>query len=307
VKTRIAAALFFCAAASAGATTTADFLSLDVGARATAMGGAYSAVAGDATSVYWNPATLTRIEHRSVTMMAASYVDSSYFDYAAYGQNLGKWGAVGAGFQYYSAGSISATDAVGNDAGSFTPFDLAATAAYAYRLPEFEFMPDFAGMSLGFGVKYIQSKIVATAHTTALDVGALSPEYLDGRLRFAFTATNLGGQLVYGLAREPLPRALRFGSSFALTPSWLLSADAGLPVNGQTYGTVGTEYWMALKGPWKFACRAGFDSETLGSVTGFTGVSLGFGLNYLGRAFDYAFVPLGGIGQAHRVSLTYDF
>ena len=42
-------------------TTTANFLKLGAGARAEAMGGAYAAVADDATALYWNPAGLTRI------------------------------------------------------------------------------------------------------------------------------------------------------------------------------------------------------------------------------------------------------
>jgi hypothetical protein len=43
------------------------------------------------------------------------------------------------------------------------------------------------------------------------------------------------------------------------------------------------------------------------TITGFTGVALGFGLGYQGASFDYAFVPLGGLGQAHRLSLTFNF
>ena len=75
----------------------------------------------------------------------------------------------------------------------------------------------------------------------------------------------------------------------------------------RTYADIGTEYWLPTRAEWKFACRAGFSSQTVGSITGFTGVSLGFGLRYLGKSFDYAFVPLGGLGQAHRISLSYDF
>ena len=37
-------------------TTAAQFLKIGIGARALAMGGAYSAVSDDATALYWNPA-----------------------------------------------------------------------------------------------------------------------------------------------------------------------------------------------------------------------------------------------------------
>ena len=41
-------------------TTAAGFLSIDVGAQAVSMGGAYVAVANDATAMYWNPAGIAR-------------------------------------------------------------------------------------------------------------------------------------------------------------------------------------------------------------------------------------------------------
>ncbi|MFI5363170.1 MAG: PorV/PorQ family protein [Elusimicrobiota bacterium] len=295
-----AAALLLLASSRARATTAADFLNLDIGARATAMGGAFSSVADDAAAMYWNPAALTRIDHRSAAFMHAIYVDSSYFDYASYAENFGKSGALGASLQYYSAGSINKTDANGADIGSFSPYDLAASLGYACKLPDYDFISDISGLSLGATVKYVQSRIVSSAHTTALDLGLLTPAYFDGRLRAAFTATNLGGQLDYGLTREPLPRTLRLGASFELAPRWLLSADMVSPLGASNYAAVGTEYWIFTKGPWKAAGRAGV-------VTGLAGVSLGFGLNYGGAAFDYAFVPVGAIGDAHRLSLTYNF
>ena len=48
--------------ASAGGvgTTSANFLKIDVGARAAAMGGAFTALADDGSSLYWNPAGITQ-------------------------------------------------------------------------------------------------------------------------------------------------------------------------------------------------------------------------------------------------------
>ena len=42
-------------------TTAAKFLSIPVGARAVGMGGAFVAVADDASSLYWNPAGIARL------------------------------------------------------------------------------------------------------------------------------------------------------------------------------------------------------------------------------------------------------
>ena len=42
-------------------TTAAQFLKIGIGARALALGGAYSAIADDASALYWNPGGLSRI------------------------------------------------------------------------------------------------------------------------------------------------------------------------------------------------------------------------------------------------------
>ena len=45
-------------------TTGANFLEIDVGSAATAMGGAYVSVANDVSSSYWNPAGLAYVNNR---------------------------------------------------------------------------------------------------------------------------------------------------------------------------------------------------------------------------------------------------
>jgi hypothetical protein len=292
---------------SARGTTTAQFLELGAGARAAALGQAYTAVADEASAVYWNPAALTRVQGRSATLMHAAYVDSSFFDYAAYGQSLGKAGAFGAGLQYFSAGSLDQTDPTGTDVGAFSPYDLALTASYAYMLHGFDFMSDLNGFSVGLSGKYIQSRIVGLAATGAADLGLLSPAYLDGRLRAAFTLVNLGGKMKFEQEAEPLPLALSAGSSFQITPRWLVALDARFPRDDRPNAGLGTEYKVAAAGPWSLAGRLGYNTQTVGSIDGLTGLSLGFGLGFGGASVDYAFVPMGGLGQAHRLSLTYGF
>ncbi len=47
------------------------FLSNGIGARALGLGGAYSAIAGDAAAVYWNPAGLSRVNYPEFTLLHA--------------------------------------------------------------------------------------------------------------------------------------------------------------------------------------------------------------------------------------------
>jgi len=300
--------ILFASAASADfnsnarGTTTANFLKLGVGARAVAMGEAFSAVADDATALYWNPAGLARLDKRSATFMHAPYLESSFYDYGAYAQRSNRH-AWGAGIQYFSAGRIPETDEFNNALGSFSPYDLAASLGYAYRLSD---RLSEEGYYLGVTGKFIQSKILATASTVALDAGFQTPAYGD-RLRLAFAITNLGGTLKFEEEAEHLPLALRLGSALQLTEKWLASLDVAFPKDNSPYAAVGAEYQWHATESLKFAGRMGYNSRTTGDIDGLTGLSFGFGAGLEKIAFDYAFLPYGILGLTHRISLTLEF
>jgi hypothetical protein len=288
---------------SAKGTTAGDFLELGVGGRAMGLGGAYSAIADDASALYWNPAGLTDVEHRTVMFMHAAYLQSSFFDYAAYAQNLGAAGAFGASMQYLNAGSISETDSNFNSIGSFTPSDLAISVGYAHKLDSW----GLDGAAAGVSVKYIRSTILNTAQTAALDFGVLSPAYLDRRLRLAFTATNLGGTLKYEQAAENLPMTLRVGGVFHASRRWLASLDVSAPRDDAPYFAIATEYLLPVASTWSFAGRLGYNSQTMNDITGVSGASIGVGIGSKALSFDYAFVPFGGLGIANRISVSASF
>ncbi len=285
--------------ASARGTTAAEFLNLGAGARAAAMGNAYSAGTNDASAVYWNPAAMTQVAHRSATFMHSAYINSSYFDYAGYVQNEPKWGAFGGALQYFSAGRLAQTDETGATTGDFTPYDMAVYFSYAREV---------GGFALGATAKVIDSNILTSASAGAIDLGLLSPKLFGDRLRLALTATNLGGDtVVFSQEGAPLPMTFRVGSAFAATKDLRATADGIFSRSDRPNGAAGLEYWLKDDGAWRFAGRAGFNSQTIGSIDGFTGVSFGFGVAARAVSFDYGFTPLGGLGQAHRLSLTCDF
>lgn len=286
-------------AGSAKGGAAAKFLTLGVNARALAMGEAYTAVADEASAAYWNPAALTRVEKRSATLMHASYLDSSSFDYAAYAHNLGAYGAIGADVKYFSAGKIAELDAAGNETGSFRPYDVAAGLAYAVRLPQ--------GLSLGLGARLIRSKIIDSADGFAADAGVLTPAYGERELRFALAAANLGSRVKFKEASEDLPLVIRAGSSIRPAKPWILSAELGFPKDDEAFAAVGSELKLIDDEGLGLSGRAGFNSRTLKDVDGFSAMSFGVGLSRQKAQLDYAVLPFGSLGLTHRVSVSLQF
>jgi hypothetical protein len=57
------------------------FLPMEVGARALGMGGAFSAIADDASSAYWNPAGLVQLKEREFSFMSANLTEDRKYNY----------------------------------------------------------------------------------------------------------------------------------------------------------------------------------------------------------------------------------
>ena len=62
-------------------TSAAAFLEIGVGARALALGGAFTALANDASALYWNPAGLIQLNSISVSANHTDWLAETNFEY----------------------------------------------------------------------------------------------------------------------------------------------------------------------------------------------------------------------------------
>lgn len=291
---------------SAIATTSAQFLKLAVGARGVALGEAYSAMVDDASSLYWNPAGLVRIKSRSVVLMHAFYFGSTSFDYMAYSQKEGDLGAWGISVQYMDSGSIPRTDISGAEIGSFNPRDIAVSLGFACDISGFRKEPE-ERFVLGATGKIIHSRIVANDTTITADIGLLSPYFFENRFQMALVAQNIMGSLKFDQESSPMPFILRFGTRTKMNRRWDITADLAAPIDNYPYFAMGTEVRIQFFKSLNTSLRAGVNTRALSDIEGLSNITLGAGLGSGLLSIDYAFAPFGMLGDAHRISLGFDF
>lgn len=281
--------------------TAAQFLKIGVGARATAMGGAYVAVADGAHAIYWNPAGAALAEQRELgTSFNNLYQDTNQgFIGYIHPTTKGTWG--GAVDYLQVAGIEERTADSYNPNYTFTARDSAFLLSYAH--------PDvlLPHLSLGMNLKYIQSYIdTAHAQAAAVDGGALykSP---DCPLSLGLAVLNFGTGMTYVSATDPLPLGLKAGAAYELIKQRLLLA-AGVDewVHEQrTYEEFGLEWkpvpLVALRTGYQF----GHSQDQLGNS--WPGTSVGLGLCWKSLSLDYAYVPFGNLGNTQQFTLGIRF
>ena len=314
-------------------TTAAPFLKIGVGARALAMGEAYTTLSEDATGLFWNPAGLARLDKMEVVISHYDYLADLYYNFGGIVVPIDGVGTFGLFMASLGMPDIERTT-VEYPNGTGEKVSASSNvfgASYARALTD--------RFSFGGNAKYIRETIWhSSASSFAFDVGVLYKS-LFNNIKLGMSISNFGPEMqmngrdmltqhdisstVEGnnpninahldTDQFPLPIVFRVGISANITKDflnmpehdWIITADAVHPNDNKEYMNLGTEVKLFNL----IAFRAGFRQVMLEDREG--GLSLGFGIQNSIQDFDfkldYANVDYGKLEHHNKFSLIISF
>lgn len=267
------------------------------GARASAMAGAFCAVADDYSAYFWNPAGLIFVE----APMAAVYTDTVL-----------KGGEFSLGLSYQQPVPMGAS------AGISVMKNFHSNSNFGrdlYYLTAAAFLDDAKSTAFGVNMKFIHSYIAdyeAWGFTPAFDFGLLYfPKILEGKMRFGMSIRDIDSSIEWNNGTsERIPAVFKAGAVYMFDKSALVALDfeasdyGGNGMPGRTAIQLGGEKKFYVLNAGEFGIRAGFNwKEAIDPNYKFT-----FGLSYERTEFaaNYVFIP-GMLGDTHKFDFNYFF
>ena len=300
----------------------------DVGtsARVTGMGMAYTAVADDVYTVYYNPAGLTNLDRpefaSSYTRLLTGLSDGSNIQnsFLAYEHPLdgGRNGTVGAAFNYFTLDSLYRETSLFTSYGRTitrednpSPVSLGITGKYLNRT--------LGGTSAASNSITNTGQVTNTPDPVLQNTSKTNFDADIGALWRVRPNWNLGLQIQHVLQpniafspsqSDPLGRNIKLGAAYR-TPFSTLSTDVDFMTapDGSLDKdlNVGIEKWLPTLLYGAFAVRGGFG---FGSRD-YRALSMGVSYKIHRMQFDYGFsIPVGGLTQTNgsqRIGLTWRF
>lgn len=253
-------------------------LKMEVDARAAAMGGAYTAVAEDASAVFWNPAGLAGAPSRSFVVMHHAWIADYSHEFAAAHLLAGKHNlALSVNLLSISDIEIRGNVATEEPDGTTEAINFAGMVSYATCL-----LNDYA---VGINVKYLFEKLyLEKAAGWAIDLGFKKKEIITGT-DLGITIQNIGYLSELKEESTPLPLIVRGGLGYHVPIDIsgnvpLLSADVQFINDEDVYYHLGSQLDLLTY----FTVRFGWvSSSNLNQPT------LGFSINYSRFHFDYSY------------------
>lgn len=263
-------------------------------ARAMSMGSAFVGVAECSETLMWNPAGLGDLCGMELGLHHTSGVGDSIREVGIFGLPLGSLGGVAAALEATSNGSFEGRDALGNQTDNYHAGDIGARLGWGKNIG--------AGVSVGAALKSNQQYLAGSNYSSYMsDLGVLWNPFTTFKLGATYANLNIANS--YG--DYALNSAWHLGASYYPIKPLLVAIAGEMQPGGVNRMQFGGEYrfisQLALRGGYQF----NYPNDELTGMTNFT---VGVGINLIKQLeLDYAFVPVGDLGAAHRISVVFKF
>jgi hypothetical protein len=320
----------FVADVSGVGTGAAAFLEIGVGARAMAMGGAYTAVANDATALYWNPAGIAWVNGVQCELAHNKWLVETYHDFAGVIFPVPRLRST-FGLSYnslnYGDEPVRTVERPEGTGEMFSGRDISVALSYAIAFTD--------RFSFGISGKYVSQRIWSeTGSAMAVDIGIFYNTVVKG-LRLGASVNNFGSKIEmrgrhirtivdpdegvenydrvpvnYKTGEYSLPLLFRVGISYERTLGSFGKVLAAMDVCHPSFATesvnLGLEYGFANM----FYLRGGYESlferDSINGPTFGGGIDL-YRRGMMGIRIDYCWSDWGVLENAQRFSMGLVF
>ncbi len=180
--------LLFSQSVTKTGTTAGQFLKIGVGARALGMGSAFSSVAGDGSSLYWNPAGISRLKKNQIIFDHQDWILDVDLDFIGASFKT-PFGTIAAAINTMHMGEMEVTT-THNPEGTGEKFNVGSIMG---QLTFSKLLTD--RFSFGISTKYIQETIYNSKATgLAIDLGTLYYTQIEG-LKMGMSISNYGTKM----------------------------------------------------------------------------------------------------------------
>ncbi len=264
-----------------------DIFQVGAGARAMAMGSAFTGLADDASAPYYNPAGLAFLDEHQVMAMHAPLMMDTNLNYIASAHPLGdKWGSLALSDVLLLSNKFETRDAGNKLTGSDEELrNNVIFASYAHKLPK--------NLAAGLNLKIIQQKIAGYSGTTmGLDLGFIYRPSSLFSLGVALENFNSPSMTLDTSADQYRPVKKAGVASEVFKEKVTLTVDAFQVAQENTQYAAGIEYTASKL----FQFRAGYNGNR--------SYTFGLGVKINPFRVDYAFSNT-DIGAFNKVSFTW--
>lgn len=312
-------------------TAAVPFLTIGVGARANAMGGAFSSVANDVTALFWNPAGIAKLNSNQIGLIHSDWIADLRHDFIGLSLSLGVYGNVGFSLNALTMDEIivrtpELPDGTGERAGSY---DMAIGLSYARSLTD--------RLSIGGTGKLVKSQLWHMgAQTMAFDLGVIFSNIFD-TFQLGASITNMGGKIKYSgrdnfvyhdirpaeygnnekidaelkTGKYNLPTAFRGGLSaiFNKSSQWplLLAVEFYEPADNVRSINLGGEWAFYDKVFLRAGYNSLFETETERGLTMGGGMKVRVPASMVFLLLDYSYETFGIFDNTQKFSLSISF